>query len=386
MKILDRYVLTTFLKNYAIAFGVLVGMYVTLDMVLNFDELFKGNRPVGVSGIENAYRAVLDVVDFYFYQSLLIFVHLAPIIPLVAAAFTLMRMTRFNELVAALAAGISLRRIATPIIITGVVVTGFTYVAQEVLIPAVIPKLLRGHDEVSAESKRAFPVKAVEDGLGNILIAANFVPATLTAPASMIEVDLLLRNSEHQPTGHVIADKAMWDATAHKWHLANGRYSEGLMPEQKRYPDRAVSDLETTLTPDEITLYRSREFVELLSTSRINELLAQPRNYGVADLLRVKHFRVAQYLNNIALLMLAIPCVMSREPRSVKTGGSFLLTLVGGYLGLIFIAQHLAGQAPPDFVFAHLGAIVPHWPVLMAALPLFIFGPMAIYAFDKMKT
>ena len=39
MKILDRYVISTFLKNYLIAFFVLIGMYVTLDMVFNFDEL-----------------------------------------------------------------------------------------------------------------------------------------------------------------------------------------------------------------------------------------------------------------------------------------------------------------------------------------------------------
>ncbi len=39
MKILDRYILVSFLKNWLISFMVLVGMYMVLDMVFNFDEL-----------------------------------------------------------------------------------------------------------------------------------------------------------------------------------------------------------------------------------------------------------------------------------------------------------------------------------------------------------
>jgi hypothetical protein len=39
MKILDRYVLVSFLKNYVIALMVLLGLYIVLDMVFNFDQL-----------------------------------------------------------------------------------------------------------------------------------------------------------------------------------------------------------------------------------------------------------------------------------------------------------------------------------------------------------
>ena len=44
MKILDRYVLTTFIKNYLISFMVLIGLYVVLHMMFNFDELNEGQR------------------------------------------------------------------------------------------------------------------------------------------------------------------------------------------------------------------------------------------------------------------------------------------------------------------------------------------------------
>ena len=52
MKILDRYVLSTFLKNYLISLRVLIGLYVVLDMVFNFDELAEvQSKTAGAGGV-----------------------------------------------------------------------------------------------------------------------------------------------------------------------------------------------------------------------------------------------------------------------------------------------------------------------------------------------
>ena len=44
LKIIDRYVFSSFLRNYLISFMVLIGLYVTLDMVFQFDEFAKVGR------------------------------------------------------------------------------------------------------------------------------------------------------------------------------------------------------------------------------------------------------------------------------------------------------------------------------------------------------
>ena len=109
MKILDRYVISTFLKNYFISFFVLIGMYITLDMVFNFDELVQVQEHVpGMSGVDSAVLVIRAAVDYYFYQLFYIFVQLSGMIPVVAAAFTLIRLSRFNELSAMLSAGVPL--------------------------------------------------------------------------------------------------------------------------------------------------------------------------------------------------------------------------------------------------------------------------------------
>src|SRR6185436_925564 len=104
------------------------------------------------------------IATFYFYQSFLIFVHLSGVIPVVAAAFTLIRLSRFNELSAILAAGVPLLRLAAPIIIASVVLQGLLAIDQELIIPNIIPQLTSKHDEVYQQAVgKSFRIQAMQD-------------------------------------------------------------------------------------------------------------------------------------------------------------------------------------------------------------------------------
>src|SRR5580700_1659859 len=118
MKIIDRYVLGSFIKNYLISLMVLVGMYVALDMVFNF-----GNLTQTLPTTENytVWHVIRDIGDFYFYKAFQFFVYMSGMIAVAAAAFTILRLSRFNEMTAMLAAGTSLYRVAMPVILAGVV-------------------------------------------------------------------------------------------------------------------------------------------------------------------------------------------------------------------------------------------------------------------------
>ena len=100
MTIIDRYVLGAFVKNYLISLMVLVGMYIALDMVFNFGNLTQ-TRP----SEENftILRMIGDIADFYFYKAFFFFVQLSGMIAVVAAAFTVVRLSRLNEMTALLA-------------------------------------------------------------------------------------------------------------------------------------------------------------------------------------------------------------------------------------------------------------------------------------------
>ncbi len=494
MRILDRYVIVNFLKNYLISFFVLVGMYVVLDMVFNFEDFVPTQAATG-SSFDTLLQTIVAVGDYYFYQSFLIFVHLSGVIPVVAAAFTLIRLSRNNELTAIMASGVPLLRVAAPVIGVAVLLNALLVVNTELVIPQMIPKLVRKHDDVMTDVQwgktypvhmyakngqqvvaaykftpgtsstqprldgldiifrdenfnptgrliansavwdptinkwklteakigtleinpqtkdsravheaaahfyengitpddivnrhnrelKAYSIKVMQDQDRDLLIAAKFIPPTDDAPAMMDDMTVIFRNPETlDPTSMLIGDEAVWNAKTQSWDLLNARQVFDLIPGQNSpKPDLPQGGYQSNITPDEIALFHSREFVELLPTRKINEILRGPTQYGTIDLQRAKNFRFTQPLVNVILLLLAIPCVLLREPGQLKTSAMKCLFLVGQCMGCVFLAQQLAGQPPLA------SALTPHWPALMAWMPVFLFGPMSIWLLERVKT
>jgi len=379
MKIIDRYVFSSFLRNYLISFMVLIGMYVVLDMVFHFDELSDVDSAAEAAGAVNTTVQMLwNIVDYYFFQSFLFFVHLSGIIPVVAAAFTLLRLSRFNELTAMLAAGVPLLRVAAPIIIASVVLNALLIVDQELVIPAMIPKLTRSHNEMHSGS-RQFAVQMIQDENNALVSAARYLPAgRQAARPTMLDVDVLERNDRLVTYAKITAKKAEWDGREHVWRLEDAERVHGLLPTDVPGIE-SVDTWRTNITPDEIDLYRNTDFVELLSTERINQLLDRPKAFGAQNLLRIKHSRFTQPIMNVILLLLAIPCVLTREPGKLKQGATICLLLTGLAMGSIFLSQQLAGNPPSAKIAAQ-------WPAIMAWVPIFVFGPLSVYLLDRVKT
>jgi lipopolysaccharide export system permease protein len=380
MKILDRYILVSFLKNYLISFMVLIGLYVVLDMVFNFDELAEYRDQAdlggGVAGVLSLMRAI---GDYYFFQCFRIFAHLSGIIPIVAAAFTLIRLMRFNELTAQLAAGIPLLRMALPIVIAALVLNGLLIVDQELVIPQIIPKLTRKHDQLHSSGGRAFPIRAMQDDANGLLNAAMFHPESDAGPAWMEHIDVVEVDEDFSPVAHIRATRGDWDPRARQWKLTDGERVTGLAPGDgdagiKTEPCPAYR---SSITPDEIALYQSGEYVELLPSSRITMLLERPKSYGATDLQRVKHSRITTWIMNVVLVLLAIACVMTREPGRIKQGIAACVVLCGACLGTIFLCYQLAGTPPAGERWSDM------WPAIMTWMPIFIFFPLAMFLLDR---
>ena len=383
MKILDRYVLVSFLKNYVIALMVLLGLYVVLDMVFNFDQLVDVKGMAAQQGLAGAIQIIKSIVDYYFYQSFLIYAHLSGVIPVVAVAFTLIRLSRFNELTAILAAGVPLLRVASPIIFASLGLNVLLFVDQEAVIPSMIPKLIRSHDEIQqgvSRFSKGFPIEAMQDADGSLLMASRFTPATEVQPvARMLDFDVIERDTNLQPTAHICADQADWDSLRKEWILTNGKRVTGLLPSQRRSDEIPWPAWRTNITPEEVALYRSNDYVELLSTERINQLLSRPQSYGTVNLLTTKHSRVTQWLMNLVLVLLAVPCVLTREPGKLKQDLTKLLVMIGLAMGTIFICRQIAGHPPSP-------SLATTWPALLAWMPVFIFTPLSIYLLDRLHT
>ncbi|MHC5000244.1 MAG: LptF/LptG family permease, partial [Planctomycetota bacterium] len=134
----------------------------------------------------------------------------------------------------------------------------------------------------------------------------------------------------------------------------------------------------SNLTAADIPVRKREGFKALLSLRQLTELENNPgvRTTDLAALALQKHSRVTDPIVNLIMLMVALPVLVCRDPKAMKTAIliSFLTTL--SCFLVVFVCELFATE-----VF--FGQIRP---AIWAWTPIFIFFPVAIIEIDSMQT
>ncbi len=337
MKIIDKYIVRAFLWNYLISLCVMMSLYIIIDLYMNLDEFLKNSDP--------ALRVVANIVSYYGCNLFVYFSQLAGLITIVAAATTLARMQRSNELPAMLASGMSLYRVAAPLIVMSLLMNGLWIVDQEFVIPGIADKLARPRDD--AEGLRAYQVWFVPDGNGGLLSALNYSPAS-----KKIRHMLVIRRSPEGSLKEVItAEMADWDPTAKVWDLTRGR-SYPDMPfasndparQQTQIRPRSVAVYNGGLNPKELMYRQSAQWTDFLSLRQISQM--QKQELGPQTrLAKVKHSRVTTPIMNVIMLIIGIYAFLHRHPRPIVNDATISLVLSGFVFATTFVATNLINCA-----------------------------------------
>lgn len=373
MKTLDRYISRNFLFGYLIALGVMVGMFLTVDLFLNIDEFAEQG--------EQGLSAVLSSVGVYYaVRSTLWFRDLGGMVIVIAAVFSLARMTRNNELIAVMASGVSLKRILAPILFLSLLLTGAMIVDQEFVVPRLTGELTRKQDQLVGQA--SYDLWFLGDSNGSLVSSRRFDEKTQT----MHDVLIVLRQPEDADTwrviGQITAKQATYDPQKKGWTLNQGlsmRISKAgiqeLSPEDFFKP---VDFYATNLGPEELPLRRREGFKSLLSLRQLTQMERDPgtRRTEMAEIALQKHSRITSPMINMIMLMVALPVLACRDPRDMKTAilTSFLTTLACfsvAFLCSLFATEVVMGQVRP---------------ALFSWLPIFIFFPIALIQIDTMRT
>ena len=376
MRILDRYVAKNFLIGYFIAFCVLMGLRIIIDMFVNLDEFTKH------ADLETA-EVFKNIFMFYCLNNTLYFRDFAGMITVVAAAFSFGKMVRHNELVAVMASGVSLKRIICPIVFLAMLLTGVLVIDQEVIIPSIADKLVRSQGDVPGQE--SYMVRFISDGNGSLICAQRFDVETST----LYDPTILLRRPADRPgiwkvTGRIDAEKAVYNGQAGRWDLYT-RSSEtgewaphGLLTEKGSGKGPQPTAFYTSdITAKDIPVRCESEHKTLLSLRQLTALEAQKIQIrDMAQLSSQKHFRITDPLINLVMLMISLPLLVCRDPKSVKSAVMIGFALTGACFIMTFVCKILATEVVFDKVM----------PELWAWLPVFIFLPIAFVELDSMKT
>ena len=330
MRILDRYIIRSFLVNYLLALSVLMGIYILFDLIVNFDNFTKAANAATDTTGTTAWAILSDIVDFYAYQSLAVFQQIAGIVPLLAAGFTMVRMTRHNELTAMLASGVSLYRVATPIIICAVCISAVHVINQELIIPqpSVVEKLMRKHGEVAQPITHNDPVYFVRDTDNSLVLATRYDSVNKT----LYDLRIIQRDENGAPLGRIMADVAIWEIppkeltggvqeSTEAWVMKNARQIDDRLdadPSQRAAGPQKTLLYHTGITPAQLDLVFSKKSVEYLSSAKIYDLIQNSPDVNKPMLARMMHIRFTQPLMNLILLLIGIPFLLTREPGELQ--------------------------------------------------------------------
>jgi len=367
MKILDKYVTKNFLTGYAIAFLVLMGLRIMIDLFVNMDE-FTEHANLSVMAVMS------NICIYYGRQSVLYFRDFAGMITVVAAVFSLGKMTKNNELVAVMASGTSLKRVIAPIVFLSLIFTGLHVLDQELLIPPMADKLVRSHDAIDEQLN--YDMWFISDKNGSLFCSPKFkvkenTIITPTIVTRMPREDSILWDV----TGIIKADSANYDIDTASWIFTNGIY-QPVTRQSSESSYKQIESLSSDLMPRDIPVRRKSAHMDLLSSYDLLKLARQsPKD--VTRLYAQKNFRITDPIIDLVMLMISLPLLVCRDPKSMKSAVmiSFALT------SLCFITTFICKILATEVVIFHRAM-----PELWAWMPIFIFLPIAFIELDSMKT
>jgi lipopolysaccharide export system permease protein len=123
IKIIDSYLLGKFIKAIILSLIIFVILMHLVHLIEHLDTYI------------DKHASILDVIMFYLYYTPFIIVLTIPVAVLLGAIFTVGLMARRNELLAIKASGVSLWRVALPLMIAGLIISISVFVASEKILP-----------------------------------------------------------------------------------------------------------------------------------------------------------------------------------------------------------------------------------------------------------
>ena len=358
--IVDRYLLSTFLYYFV----VMVACFVMIWFVFSFFELLGDMLERDKLGLFIPY--IYYLTPFLFYET-------APLAVLVATLITFFVLAKHHELTAFKACGVSLYRLATPILVVALLLSGALFSMDQ----RFLPEMNRLQDEIRNEIKGR-PVQTYLNpnrqwtfGQSERIFFHSFFDSENSVLAGVNVYDLDLH--DFKLTRHIKAERAHWDPAANAWVFENGwvRVMDGDRTNYEKFESRPFPDIEEGPSHffKEEKQYRQMNWREL--RAYIGDLTQA--GFDTVTFQVQLHKKLAFPLFAFIMAVLAVPFSMLAGHR-----GAF----VGVVLGIGLAVAYYSLSA----FFEGLGRHSQLSPIIAAWSPSVIFGLSGTYLFSRVRS
>ncbi len=374
MKLIDRYIARLYLINVLTLLLILGGFIVTVDVFVNLSRFTNaaaeafGGEGEEATGLRLVFGTVLGVANIWGPRLLQLFNYLIGVVLVAGMGFTCTQLVRHRELVAMLAGGVSLHRIARPFAVVALMFIALQAVNQEVLVPSVAHLLTRDAGDVGRRDVAAFPVRLVPDDEGRLFHAEAFVNETQTLRG----LHVFQRSDAGAVTRVIEADAATWDGRG--WALEGGIARTPWASGAGGSAPTPIDRLDSTLDPAGLKIRHLQGYARSLGFLQISRILEYTGldERSRRDLERMRWGRLAGLAGNLVTLLAALPFFLVRLPQPMISASLKAAPVAAG--GLV------AAAAAPELALPGL----PIW--LGAFVPCLLLLPIAVALFSGLRT
>jgi len=359
--LMDLYLLRTFFAYFAILMLVFVFLFEAFTFFELLDDIAR-------------HRIVFVVVmDYFLFLTPYLLYQLAPLAALVAILATLGIMSKNNEIVACKASGISLYRLAVPLLIAGLALAGSMIVLDDTFLPYANQRQDALRNQIKGRPPQTYkqPERWIFGQNSKIYNYDLFDPAqNLFGGLTVLEIDPLTFEVRRR----VFAARAQWSEAQKIWVLESGWMREFSGGTIVRYEHFNVKDLPELTEPPS---YFNREVLPAIQMSwpqlrrYIDDL--HRAGFDVAGLTVQWHRKLAFPLIAPVSMLLAFPFAFL-----VGTRGAIGGIAMGVAIGIIY---WLGAE-----LLAAMGAVGQLPPLLAGWSPDIVFFFLGMYFFFKMPT
>ena len=351
--ILDRYVAAGFLRIFFTSLMVVTLLYVTVDFFERIGTLLDTGATLS------------SIARYFFYKAPLLISRVVGFATLFSTLFCLGTLARSRELTAIRASGITVQRIALPLLILSLFICGCTFIWNETLVPAFTHSAQNIY-KTEIKNKQQQSLLGTHDiwirGEGSFINVDNFD----TRSATLEKITVFLLNRDFSLRGLVEIPSAQWTkdgwkaAAATEWSLL----ADGTMTRRETKAALPISE-----TPEDLKLL-ARD-VEEFTFFDLQKQIADMKSKGIDTTYFEVDLQTKLALPFISPLMvlLAIPFALKRQ----LSGGlslSFGIAMIIGF-GYWVLAAFCVS-------LGHSGAM-PSW--LSAWTPNAIFALIGLFSF-----
>jgi LPS export ABC transporter permease LptG/LPS export ABC transporter permease LptF len=326
--LIDGYVLNGFLFY----FGILLVALVSLVEIFTFFELLGDMIKNDIS--------MTTMIDYLWHLAPSLIYQVTPIGTLAASLICFTILTKYNEVTAFKAAGVSVHRLAAPVMFASLVISLLLFGFDHFYIPAANRRqeMLRAEIKKKPVATYRRPDRQWVYGQGNRIF--NFLhldpKQNLMSKVNVFDLDPKTFHIAHQIT----ADRAQWNDRLHKWVFENGVSQETTATgsNYKQFANATATFAELTETPSwfvkEEKEYKELNFQEL--GSYIDELQASGLDTTPLRVQWHKKFSVPLFAFIMAIL--SIPFAFVGGTRGAMRGvlTAFIIAIVYWTVGTIF--------------------------------------------------